>query len=1002
MSELNFGLNAGLVEELYAQYLENPSSVDGSWRTYFDKLVGNVPAPSAFGPAAFGARPPAVLNGRAKTETNGSSETNGRAVVVAKETNGTSHTNHVSDVVGGEVERAFAQTVSVAPDEALVLSRAAIKARVYQLLNAYRVRGHLYANLDPLVTDHPDEVKKTDRAELALSNFGLEEADLDRVFPTVDLPGPDFQTLREIIQRLDETYCRSIGVEFTQIEDAEARSYLQERMESTKNRLPFSKKEQLRVLTKLTEAEVFEQFIHGSYGAGTKRFSLEGAESMMPLLDLLIERAGGHGVEEIVLGMAHRGRLNVLVNIMEKSLREVFAAFEDTDAKANLGGGDVKYHLGYSTDRVTQAGKSVHLTLTFNPSHLEFVNPVVEGRTRAKQDRLILSPSSDGADDRTLRGRVMPLTIHGDAAFIGQGIVAETLNLVNLDGYTTGGTIHLIVNNQIGFTTDPRESRSTRYASDITRMLKVPVFHVNGEDPEAVAQVAALAIDYRQRFGQDVVIDMYCYRKYGHNEGDEPRYTQPQMYQKIDHKPTVRKIYVEELVKGGHLTTEEADAIVKRQRDALNTAFKEVKENGFTPKKYSMAGVWTPYRGGNDRDTPEVPTAVPREKLIALSEKLLDFPEGFKVHPKVLPTLRQRHEKLVSGEAFDWGTAEILGYASLLDQGTQVRFSGQDVCRGTFSHRHAVLFDSDTGKPFAPLSRVCKQNGTKKTRFQIFNSPLSEAGVLGFEFGYSLDYPEALVIWEAQFGDFLNGAQVIVDQFITSCEDKWHRLSGLMLYLPHGYEGQGPEHSSARLERFLQNAAEDNVQICNLTTPAQLFHAMRRQIVRPWRKPLVIMTPKSLLRVAATSKGPHRPVSTIDDLANGGFQRVIGDVAGLDPKDVKKVILTSGKLYYDLAVEREARGIKDTAILRLEQLYPIGDDLVNALAPYKDGTKLVWAQEEPKNYGGWYFIKAVLPDLIKGRLPMTVVARDASASPATGSRASHLLEQRQLLEEAFG
>ncbi len=1004
MFELNFGINAGLVEELFAQYLENPSSVDATWRSYFDKQTGTGSRPllgaAAFGPARSYAAPSAPTSTATNGYANGANGHGAASLGDAKpglaESNG-----HARDGISHEVETSFAETLSEAPDESALLSRAAIRARVYQLLNAYRVRGHLYANLDPLAMVDSNRA----RSELALSNFNLSDDDLDRVFPTVDMPGPDLQTLREIIERLDETYCRSIGVEFTQIEDAEARNWLQEHMESTKNRLALSKAEQIRILTKLTEAEVFEQFIHGSYGAGTKRFSLEGAESMMPLLDLLIERAGEQDVEEVVLGMAHRGRLNVLVNIMDKSLREIFAAFEDTDAKANLGGGDVKYHLGYSTDRVTAHGRSVHLTLTFNPSHLEWVNPVVEGRVRAKQDRRSMIASADGApfNDEASRRTVMPILIHGDAAFIGQGVVAETLNLVNLEGYKTGGTIHLIVNNQIGFTTDPRESRSTRYASDITRMLKVPVFHVNGEDPEAVAQVAMLAIDYRQRFAQDVVIDMYCYRKYGHNEGDEPRYTQPRMYQKIDHKPTVRKIYVEELVKLGHVTVEESDAIVKRQRDALTTAFKEVKENGFTPRKYSMAGVWQPYSGGADRDTPKVPTSVSREKLIALSEELVNYPPDFKVHPKVLPTLKARHEKLVHGEPFDWGTAEILAYASLLDEGTPIRFSGQDVCRGTFSHRHAVLFDSDTGAPYAPCSRVARPNNRgQRPRFQIFNSPLSEAGVLGFDFGYSLDYPDGLVIWEAQFGDFLNGAQVIVDQFLTSCEDKWHRLSGLILYLPHGYEGQGPEHSSARLERFLQNAAEDNVQVCNLTTPAQLFHAIRRQIVRPWRKPLVVMTPKSLLRVAATSKGPHRPVSTIDDLANGKFQRIIDDVAGLDPREVKKVILTTGKLYYDLAVEREARGIKDTAILRLEQLYPIGDDLIQALAPYKDGTKLVWAQEEPLNYGAWYFIKAVLPDLLHERLPLSVVARAPSASPATGSRASHLLEQKQLLEEAFG
>ncbi len=804
------------------------------------------------------------------------------------------------------------------------------------------------------------------------------------------------RTLREIIEQLQETYSRSIGVEFTQIEDREARLWLQQRMEATRNRLALSSAQQLRILTKLTESEVFEQFIHGSYGAGTKRFSLEGAESMMPLLDLLIERASEQGVEEVVMGMAHRGRLNVLVNIMGKSLREIFAAFEDTDALAHVGRGDVKYHLGYSSDRTTSAGKNVHLTLTFNPSHLEFVNPVVEGRVRAKQDRRFGHAGSFASPDRATANRVMPLLIHGDAAFIGQGIVPETLNLCGLEGYKTGGTIHLIVNNQIGFTTDPSDSRSTKYASDIVRMLKVPVFHVNGEDPEAVAQVAMLAIDYRQKFGADVVIDMYCYRKYGHNEGDEPRYTQPRMYQKIDQKPTVRRMYIDRLMALGQLTEQKAEEIVTAQRKVLEEAFREVREKGFVPGTYSMGGVWSPYRGGADKATPKVPTGVPRERLVALAEKLFDFPEGFKPHPKVLPMLKQRRDKVVGGEPFDWGTAEVLAYATILDEGYPIRISGQDVRRGTFSHRHAVLFDAETGAPYAPHTAVCRG----RARFDVFNSPLSEAGVLGFEFGYSLDYPDALVIWEAQFGDFLNGAQVIVDQFLTSSEDKWHRLSGLTLLLPHGYEGQGPEHSSARPERFLQNSAEDNIQVCNLSTPAQLFHALRRQIVRPWRKPLVIFTPKSLLRVAATSKGPHRPVSTIDDLANETFQRVIPDPS-VPPEKARKVLLCCGKVYYDLALERDARGANDVAIIRLEQLYPLGDELVEALAPYKDGTPLVWVQEEPYNYAFWYFINANVPQLIGERLPLECVARAASSSPATGSRASHLYEQKQLLDEAL-
>ncbi|HEY4118805.1 MAG TPA: 2-oxoglutarate dehydrogenase E1 component, partial [Byssovorax sp.] len=832
--QLDFGINAGLVEELYAQFLENPDAVDATWRDYFEARLAETPARAAI-----------VKRAQGRPLTDGD----------------------LARTLGDALDRTLSGTLSAAAAQrgSQVTAEAAVQARVYQLINAYRVRGHLFANLDPLGA--PPALT----GELDLVNFGLAAEDLDKPFPTVDLAGGSAtQTLRDIVERLEETYCRSIGVEYTHIEEREQRTWLQRRMESTKNRLELAHGEQLRILTKLSDAEIFEQFLHRSYELGTKRFSLEGAESLIPLLDLLVERAAEQDVTEIVMGMAHRGRLNVLANTLGKSVREIFAAFEDKDAEHYLGSGDVKYHLGYSNDLVTDSGKHIHLTLTFNPSHLEFVNPVAEGRTRAKQER------RGGA-----RRDVMPLLIHGDAAFIGQGVNAETLNLSGLAGYETGGTIHVLVNNQIGFTTDPSESRTTRYATDLVRMLRVPVFHVNGEDPEAVAQVALLAIDWRQRFGRDVIIDMYCYRRYGHNEGDEPRYTQPRMYAAIDKKPTVRQVYVKRLVEMGHVTEDKAEEIVVRRRRALTTDLDEVKQKGFAPVTYSMGGVWAHYRGGLDAATPEVDTTVSAEKLVDLSTRLLELPGGFKAHHKVVPILRARHDKLVAGEPFDWGTGEMLAYASLLSEKTPVRISGQDSQRGTFSHRHAVLHDTETGAPYAPLSSVA----AAPARFEVYNSPLSETGVLGFDFGYSLDYPDALVVWEAQFGDFLNGAQVIVDQFLTSSEDKWHRLSGLTLYLPHGYEGQGPEHSSARLERFLHACAEDNIQVCNLTTPAQLFHALRRQVLRPWRKPLVIMTPKSLLRVAASSSGPHRPVSTIKDLTEGRFQRVIGDQSDVDPGD---------------------------------------------------------------------------------------------------------------------
>jgi 2-oxoglutarate dehydrogenase E1 component len=939
--QFDFGVNTGFVEELYAQYQENPENVDASWRSFFEMQRGaavSVPAQHPKNGAARSVPPPP----------------------------------------SSEPDRKM-QTTPLSNQD--LLAKVVTRARVFQLVNAYRVRGHLFADVDPL------GVPPRAPPELDLANFELNQADLDKQFPTVDLAGcPPTLSLREIIRHLEETYCRSIGVEFTHVEDPTQRTWLRERMESTRNRLELHHERQLRILTKLSDAEIFEQFIHRSYAAGTKRFSLEGGEAMIPLLDLLIERAAEGGVEEVVLGMAHRGRLNVLANILGKSPREIFAHFEDADPGRYLGGGDVKYHLGYSSDRVTEGGRKIHLTLTFNPSHLEFVNPVVEGRVRAKQDRL---------GPNTAEQAVLPLLIHGDAAFIGQGVVAETLNMAALEGYRTGGTIHVIINNQIGFTTNPGESRSTRYSSDITRMLKVPVFHVNGEDPEAVAQVARLSSEWRQKFGMDVVIDMYCYRRYGHNEGDEPRYTQPRMYSIIDKKPTVRQMYVKRLVEMGQVTEAHADEILAQSREVLKNALDEVKQKGYAPVTYTMGGVWSSYRGGRDADTPEVTTSVAQDKLIEISAKMLEFPENFKVHPKILPILKARHDRLVKGEPFDWGTGELLAYATLLAEKVPVRISGQDVRRGTFSHRHAVVFDTETGAAFTPLSRVIQA----PARADVFNSPLSEAGVLGFEFGYALDYPDALVIWEAQFGDFLNGAQVIVDQFITSSEDKWHRLSSLVLFLPHGFEGQGPEHSSARIERFLQNSAEDNIQVCNLTTPAQLFHCLRRQIHRPWRKPLIIATPKSLLRVATTASGP-RPVSTMDDLVNGRFHRVIGDSA-VDASKVKKILLCSGKVYYDLAIAREERGVTDIAIVRLEQLYPYNHELNDALAPYADGTKLVWVQEEPINYGGWYYINCTLPQAIGGRLPLSVVGRNPSASPATGSKASHTFEQKRLIDEAF-
>ena len=949
----DFGINAGFVEDLHAQYRQSRQLVDEDWRKFFDAFERGESAPA---PGT------SVANGHANG--NASANGNGARALALYPTQPAQPTRIV------EALHAFPRNAGISGDERL-LAAAAVQGRVYQLVNAYRVRGHLFAKIDPLGT--PPEAAP----ELELSNFGLTEADYDVTFPTVGMSGvAEKATLREIIAHLSETYCGSIGVEFTHIEEPEAREWLQNAMESTRNRTPLDPEETIRVLTRLTDAEIFEQFVHTNF-FGAKRFSAEGAESMIAMLDLLIDYAAGHGIEEIVIGMAHRGRLNVLANVMGKNVREIFAAFRDSNPERNLGRGDVKYHLGASADRVTSTGRKIHLSLAFNPSHLEFVNSVVEGRVRAKQDR-------------QKRLGVMPLLIHGDAAFMGQGIIAETLNMAGLEGYSTGGTVHLVVNNQIGFTTNPQDSRSTRYCTDVTRMLKIPVFHVNGEDPEAVIQVTRLAIEFRQRFGKDVVIDMLCYRRYGHNEGDEPRFTQPVMYQLIDEKPTVRQVYVNKLARAGQITADVGNALMTERKAALEQALVEEKQGDWLRAPSAMEGIWTPYYGGPDGLVEQADTRVSAEKLNALAAKLAELPQGFSANPKIKAMIDQRRDKVAANEPFDWGTAEHLAFATLASEGRRIRLSGQDSRRGTFAHRHATLYDAKTGQRFTPLAKLGEDNGGK---FEVFDSPLSEQGVLAFDYGYSLDCPEGLVIWEAQFGDFVNGAQVIIDQFIVSAEDKWLRLSGLVMLLPHGYEGQGPEHSSARMERFLQLSASDNIQVCNLTTPAQLFHALRRQVLRPWRKPLVIFTPKSLLR--------HKEaVSTTDDLANGEFQRVIPDTE-TDPRGVKRVLLCTGKVYFDLLAARRELKRQDVAIVRLEQLYPVGADLVKALASYADGTRLVWVQEEPRNMGPWYFMNANLRSVVGERLPLSVVSRPAAASPATGSMASHKLEQQRLINEAL-
>lgn len=856
--------------------------------------------------------------------------------------------------------------------------------RISELVEAYRTYGHRSASLDPL-SDPPPL-----RPELDPATYGFSQADLDTEFAMGGLFGLERAPLRELVARLRNTYCRTIGVELTHIDEAEIARWVYEQIESTQNRPTVSRDDRLKLLTKLTDAEVFEQFLHTNF-LGAKRFSLEGAETLIPLLDLVIEEASNAGVEDIVVGMAHRGRLNVLANVVGKPVAEIFREFDDRDAESMLGRGDVKYHLGYARDIVSDSGKKVHISLAFNPSHLEAIYPVVQGRVRAKQDRL----------DDMARVRGMALVLHGDAAFSAQGVVAETLNLSEIHGYRVGGTVHVVINNQLGFTTNPEEGRSSVYATGMARMLDVPIFHVNGEDPEAVVQVVKLAVAFRHRFHKDAVIDMYCYRKYGHNEGDEPDYTQPAMYARIKRRPSVRQVYARRLLESGIIQPREAEEIRARRRARLEEELTRSRNDASPrkrtpdaiagPARTTLASIWAKYRGGRDSDCARTHTGVEREPLERLGLKLAALPEGFQAHPKVRQLLDRRREMARGERPLDWGMAELLSWATLLDEGTRVRLSGQDSARGTFSHRHAVFYDTRDGSAFSPLQHLSGKQGP----FEVRNSPLSEYGVLGFEYGYSLDYPDALVMWEAQFGDFANTAQVIIDQFLCSAEDKWARLSGLVLLLPHGFEGQGPEHSTARLDRFLTLSAEDNWQVCNVTTPAQYFHVLRRQVVRPWRKPLVLLTPKSLLR--------HPEVtSSLEDL-NGEFRRVIGDTTANREK-VQRILLCSGKVYYDLKLAREKRGADDTAIVRVEQLYPFPKaELWTEIRKYPNAKKLVWVQEEPRNMGSWHFVRArALADAESQRIVLEGVSRPESSSPATGSNKAHHIEQQLLIDAAFG
>ncbi len=864
--------------------------------------------------------------------------------------------------------------LAACPRSCVAVDSARDQSQVASLIYAYRDEGHRIARTNPL--EEPPE----DYPRLSLEQFGFDTEDLDRVFDTGHLGGPSRATLGEILEILRDTYCRSIGVEYLHIQDVEVRRWLQSKMEPARNRLTFDAGKKREILSQLVDAELFETFLQSRF-LGQKRFSLEGAESFIPGLHAIVELAPAVGVAEIVMGMAHRGRLNVLANILDKSYEEIFSEFEDIELGEAPGGGkDVKYHKGYSADHTNKWGQDVHVSLTTNPSHLEAVDPVVEGRTRARQRRL---------DDRRHRSRVLPLLVHGDAAFAGQGLVAETLNLSQLGGYRTGGTVHLIINNQIGFTTLPSEGRSTAYATDLAKGIEAPILHVNGDDPEAVVYACELALVFRQEFHRDVVVDLICYRRHGHNEADDPAFTQPVMYAKIEKHASVLEQYTRRLIDDGVLDAPGAKTLEAEFKARLEEALARVKRAAEDAIEVQLpevdprwVGLLEPY------DDRVVETGVDRELLLRGARAITRVPDGFAIHRRLGKLVERQWETVREQGTVDWGLAEALSFASLLHEGTPVRLSGQDSQRGTFSHRHAVWTDTRTQQRYIPLNHL--REG--QARFCVYNSMLSEAAVLGFDYGYSLDEPGMLILWEAQFGDFANGAQVIIDQFVTSAMAKWGRASGLVMLLPHGNEGQGPEHSNAYLERYLAAGAEDNIQVCNLTTPAQYFHVLRRQMHRPFRRPLIIMSPKSLLR-------HPRCVSTVDDLAEGHFQEVLDDPDA--PAAPRRLALCSGKVYYDLLAARDEGAGPDVALVRVEQLYPLPGRSLRALTERYAGVgDVAWVQEETRNRGAWSHLAPQLREAFPD-VPLRYVGRPAAASPATGSMRVHRQEQQQLVHEAL-
>lgn len=929
--------NLAYLEELDSRYQRNPEAVPEVWRSYFAAGHDNGNGAVHLGPSF---RPRSLFNPPPETAAE----------------------------VGGVAPKALS---------------ASLSDRLNQLIRNYRVRGHRLAALDPLGT------VRQPPPELALEYYSFTRSELDSVVRCSALAVDQPLTVQEIFQLLRDTYCRSLGVQFMHLDDPVARHWLQRRMEASRNRLALSREDQLRILLRLTDAVVFEEFLRKKF-IGAKTFSLEGSETLLPLLDLAIEKSSRQGVRDIVMGMAHRGRLNVLAHIVGKDPAEIFREFADTDPELWIGRGDVRYHLGCTGEWVAADGAKVQLSLCFNPSHLEFINPVVMGRVRARQERF---------GDRQRR-QVLGVLIHGDAAFAGEGIVQETLSLSNLPGYTVGGTLHVLINNQIGFTTLPDEARSSEYATDVGRMLQAPIFHVNGEDPEAVAQVVELALDFRAEFQTDVFIDMYGYRRWGHNETDEPSFTQPLLYRAIESRPGVRDSYLAHLqslpetpgaaaagpAKG--VSREEADEAERRCREHLQEQLNAVSRTAPSPPS-EREGVWHGYKGGAEpREEPD--TRVETERLAALLVQLTNLPPDFQLHPRLERMMEARREMAEGKRPLDWAAAEALAFASLATEGVRIRLAGQDTARGTFSQRHAVLHDQAVGYRYQPLQHLQPDQAP----VEVLNSPLSEAGALGFEYGYSLECPDGLVLWEAQFGDFADAAQVIIDEFVAGAEDKWQQLSGLVLLLPHGFEGMGPQHSSARIERFLQLAAEDNLQLVQPTTPAQYFHCLRRQALWKWRKPLVILTPKSLLR-------HPQAVSTLAELAEGSFHRVLPDAAR--PATPRRVLVCSGKVYYELTAHRQEHHHDDVAVVRLEQLYPFHRDLLEeVLHSFPDDAQVLWVQEEPENMGARPYLHARLGDELRASVPLRVVCRPESASPATGSAGAHKLEQARLIRSAFG